>query len=550
MDPREYTVAEAAKRLGVNPMTVRRWAVAKRLKARKLGRRWLLDATGVDRSSPAAAPLTAKLDFRRAVGHVLRRRRRQDWLPDALDYEDVSADRRHLLHQVERRWRDGDLEGRQLEHIPVPKDRLSFRPGAFLRLDDEVLLTAVVSNAGRQIEGSLGDNIYSYRLAASGKELLAHQGLAWGRFQATQRDAVSDGWTHVLVTDIAGFYEHVDPDVLTDTLGNLGVRSEDRGAIKGLLKGWQKKSGLRGLPQGPDASAVLSNAYLVPVDEEMASLARSNDWRYVRWSDDIRVFTKSEDSARTAAFRLSLAIRRQGLYLQGSKTRIRSAADAAADATAADLGAAGYLFSLGAMKASKELIVPIFRRATHGGRRIDPGDITELRFSLYRLGAMGDDRALRLVLRELPTIAFLGDFIYLYLRAFLGRPSVLARIADVLGTLQPDRDAYLAGQLLRLLHEAPTVTAIALDTIRSYAGPAEPTPAVRAVAVTALGKHGSAFDESQIRTALWRESDPRVVRAQLAALAVLAPLRSRATLGDFRRANPSYAGTVDFILHR
>ena len=63
------------------------------------------------------------------------------------------------------------------------------------------------------------------------------------------------------------------------------------------MKGWHKKSGLRGLPQGPDASAVLSNAYFVPIDEEMYALARIRDWGYLRWSDDIRVFTKSQDGS-------------------------------------------------------------------------------------------------------------------------------------------------------------------------------------------------------------------------------------------------------------
>jgi len=313
-----------------------------------------------------------------------------------LGYEDVSNDRSSLIRVAERRWQDGDLEGRQLEHIPIPKDRVSFRPGALLRLEDEVLLDAVVLSMAAQIEAALGPEVYSYRVAmSSSKNLLVDQSKAWGRFQEVQRDAPADGWTHVLVTDVAGFYEYIDADVLHDTLGDLGVDPEDTGAVKGLMKGWHKKSGLRGLPQGPDASAVLSNAYMVPVDEEMNSLCRTHSWKYARWSDDIRVFTHSADSARTAAFRLSLAVRRQGLYLQGSKTRIVTADELAEEATAADLGIAAYFFALGAMKEVKALIGPIFRRATHGGKSLKPADLTELRFSLYRLGKIGDDRALK-----------------------------------------------------------------------------------------------------------------------------------------------------------
>lgn len=245
-----------------------------------------------------------------------------------------------------------------------------------------------------------------------------------------------------------------------------------------------------------------------------------------------------------------MAVRRQGLYSQGSKTRIVTADELAEEATAADLGIAAYFFALGAMKEVKALIGPIFRRATHGGKSLKPADLTELRFSLYRLGKIGDDRALKLLLKELPFVGFLGDFVYLYLRAFVGRPAVVQRVVEVLDGLEPERDAYLAGLLLRTLEEAPSLPVNGLDVLRRNATSHQPSPAVRAVATTALGRHGLPFDETQIRTSLWREADPRIIRAQLAALVRLAPRRSRATLGDYKRAFPAYTGTVDHLLKK
>lgn len=215
MPVREYTVVDAATKLGVNQMTVRRWAKSGKIKARRLGKRWMLDARAVDAAAGPPAAVKRSLEIQKSVAHVLARRRLRDWLPDALGYEDVSNDRSSLIRVAERRWQDGDLEGRQLEHIPIPKDRVSFRPGALLRLENEVLLNAVVLSMAAQIEAALGPEVYSYRVAmSSSKNLLVDQSKAWGRFQEVQRDAPADGWTHVLVTDVAGFYEYIDADVL------------------------------------------------------------------------------------------------------------------------------------------------------------------------------------------------------------------------------------------------------------------------------------------------------------------------------------------------
>jgi histidine ammonia-lyase len=73
--------------------------------------------------------------------------------------------------------------------------------------------------------------------------------------------------------------------------------------------------GVRGLPVGPDASAVLANVVLAPVDRTLAD----EGIEHLRWVDDI-VVTAADPRAALSAIRR--ALERIGLRLNERKTRI------------------------------------------------------------------------------------------------------------------------------------------------------------------------------------------------------------------------------------
>ena len=548
MATRTYSTRDAAGLLKTTEMTIRRWAKSGRLPATRSGKSWAIDAEHIDRMIGAASSRSRVIDLRRAVRKTITGRRLNEWLPDGLHYRDVVWDGSRLERSVQRRWDTGDLEGQQLEHIAVAKGASAFRPGALLRLSDETLYTALVLAASKSIEAKLGAEVFSYRVAHPNDEgLMKPQGPAWEKFQEAQRPPATDGWSDTLITDVSGFYEYIDVEYLTQVLLDLGVDPSVANALKGLLKGWQKKSGLRGLPQGPDASAVLANAYLIPVDEAMRAECTRRGWRYLRWSDDIRVLTPSRDDARMAAFILSGAMRRRGLYLGPAKTEFVTTRALADRASATELGWIAYLFDERKYDEVRSEIWPVFRRATRNLRTLELSQVTEIRFCLYRLGKIKDRRALGVVLRELPDSGFLGVHVYLYLREFVSRPDVVHRVRDVISALDPFRDAHLVGNLVRVLAEAPTLGVEDLNVLRDVAWRKPAPDAVRAVAFRAVGLHGASADEAELLTRLWREADHRVIRSILAAIRDLAPTRASSILGDYRRANPEYDGVVEFL---
>ena len=91
-------------------------------------------------------------------------------------------------------------------------------------------------------------------------------------------------------------------------------RDRDGGDIEDLLTSLEGV-GVRGLPVGPDASAVLANAVLAPVDRAL----REAGIDHLRWVDDV-VLSGPDPEAAVSTLREALG--RIDLRLNERKTRI------------------------------------------------------------------------------------------------------------------------------------------------------------------------------------------------------------------------------------
>jgi hypothetical protein len=86
-------------------------------------------------------------------------------------------------------------------------------------------------------------------------------------------------------TDISKYYASIQTDLLQESLLMNGCDSQAVASVLAVLKFWQKCCGLKGLPIGPEASRVLGNFFLRPIDNLMAM----NGARYKRYGDDRRL---------------------------------------------------------------------------------------------------------------------------------------------------------------------------------------------------------------------------------------------------------------------
>jgi hypothetical protein len=128
---------------------------------------------------------------------------------------------------------------------------------------------------------------------------------------------LSAGTTHVVVADVAGYYEQVDIYTLRSDLNGLGINDETLQLLEKCLHRWAQVP-RRGLPQGFSASDILGKLYLNAVDTSLAGAG----FRHCRYVDDFRIFCRSNAEARKALLLLTQTLRRRGLVVQTAKTKI------------------------------------------------------------------------------------------------------------------------------------------------------------------------------------------------------------------------------------
>lgn len=206
--------------------------------------------------------------------------------------------------------RDG---GRDARLVPVPKAGGGTRWLTRLDPAGEAAYRRAVRPLAGPIERSLGPEVLALRAGptARGWRLRpwrpARDG--WQRAIRAATDRAPAGTTFAVV-DVRECYRSIAPETL---VALLGPAAEPAVAILRRLR----TEGVRGLPIGPDPSAILANAVLGELDRSL----RATGVRHVRWVDDVVLWGRDDDVGR-ALGALRLAAAGAGLELHERKTRV------------------------------------------------------------------------------------------------------------------------------------------------------------------------------------------------------------------------------------
>jgi hypothetical protein len=268
-------------------------------------------------------PLLADdLDLERAWRRV-DRKSRSDPIIRTVEYQAFAHNLSHALEAVKAELAEGYQPSR-LKAIDLPKPTLTLRPCAVPELSDRIYFQALVDELACEVEPKLLDEasgvVFGYSLTrdAAAAEMFTAGG--YTRFYEKVRSEFESGHRHILVTDVAAYYATVDHRILRSTLSGLGGRAELVDGVMDMLARWSEGTG-RGLPQGLWTSDFLgARVYLDRVDKAMSRYG----YRYVRYSDDIRVVADSETECRRALRDLTIELRRIQLFPQEAKTRLYS----------------------------------------------------------------------------------------------------------------------------------------------------------------------------------------------------------------------------------
>jgi hypothetical protein len=211
------------------------------------------------------------------------------------------------------------LSGPGIRLVPSPK------PGGvrwLVRLDEPAAAEYArrVAAVAPLVDAGLSASVVANRIVATSLEPPCVHLEPWRVARARFRrrvQALSVGASAVLATDVRACYPSITAEVVQGSLHRLACPASDIAAI-GEALGAFADAGVRGLPIGPEPSAVLANAVLMAADRAL----ETSGFPYVRWVDDVLVFLGDERDAQHALSALRAGIAVVGLRLAEEKTRV------------------------------------------------------------------------------------------------------------------------------------------------------------------------------------------------------------------------------------
>jgi hypothetical protein len=197
------------------------------------------------------------------------------------------------------------------------------KPGgsrSIVRLDeiDRLAYQAAVVPAVGRIERSLSGGVFANRAVITPAGLTLS---SWRHARRRYRRALetSAGRARAaFVGDVRDCYGSITPAAVARGLRRAGVPGAIADRIDVVLRSFQDR-GVRGLPIGPEPSAVLANLVLSPLDEVVARTAGA---AVLRWVDDVVVPTAGRRQAERARASFVAALLDLGLAPQDRKCRV------------------------------------------------------------------------------------------------------------------------------------------------------------------------------------------------------------------------------------
>lgn len=276
-------------------------------------------------SEPAQDSLDlASIDW--ALTHILRHGD-TDLFPVPFEYAAIQ----HSWTSLRKKIAAIDLttyEVRPATRMLLPKQAFGFRVALQLDPIDTIVYTALAYECADAVEAARISKAQrvacSYRFQKSPNGDLFEKSNGWDDFhERGQELAGSRKYTKVITADIADFYNQVGHHRVRNALEQAGLPARRALNVEQLLMNFTGGQS-RGLPVGPTASVIFSEACLSDVD---MFLIRKG-YTHTRYVDDFRIFCEDDLTAWRALHDLTEYLyTAHRLALQSSKTKMLDVAD-------------------------------------------------------------------------------------------------------------------------------------------------------------------------------------------------------------------------------
>ncbi|MHB1582791.1 MAG: RNA-directed DNA polymerase [Acidimicrobiales bacterium] len=204
--------------------------------------------------------------------------------------------------------------------FPFPKE--SGRHRSFLYADpfDEAIYRGLVGRIAPLVDLGLTSEVQSYRLRSL-RPTWKYRSYKYGDSERRGRAhafASSDEFEALAKLDVKSYYPSIDLETLARVLiTDLGCSPGDVEMITELLRDWQDVWGVKGVPIGPEASGLLGNAMLVPLDWAFDAAGIG----FTRFTDDVTLFLRPGHDWDAIHEQVVAVLGSLGLELNEKKTR-------------------------------------------------------------------------------------------------------------------------------------------------------------------------------------------------------------------------------------
>ena len=226
------------------------------------------------------------------------------------DFDEQSREELQRLHQL---LREDRYQPSLVRRTWIPKPgSTEKRPLGIPTVRDRVVQTALVHVLEPILDATFHERSYGFRHGRGCHDALRRV-----------EELLEAGYVYVVDADLKGYFDTIPKDrllavvqqkVSDSRLLKLIKQYLDQGILE-ELRTWTPETGV---PQGAVLSPVLANAYLNPLDHQMANLG----YEMVRYADDFVIRCRTLDEAQAALAVVQAWVSEQGLTLHPDKTRI------------------------------------------------------------------------------------------------------------------------------------------------------------------------------------------------------------------------------------
>lgn len=319
-----------------------------------------------------------------------------------LVYESAVDDHLRELHRTlaARAWQPNHST-----RLYIPKPSGLQRPLSLLDIEDQILLQALANKFASKLYKKRQQvelkSVFSNKLSSPRSSIFFTERWqkTYSAFQDKCNEAFNSGLKWSAHFDLSAYFDTISHELLLSILSPRNAEPDTIDTIKEWLRVWSADNIAamtgHGIPQGPIASNFISEAFLLPVD---IRLQNENFW-YLRYVDDIRIFGRTENEVREAAILLEQECRHRGLIPQSTKFDVREL-----NSVSEAMGALPSITPTDGRGSAEQMMSRYKARRTLksaiGGRPQKIMDKTRFRYIMYR--APEDSEILTIALRLLP----------------------------------------------------------------------------------------------------------------------------------------------------